>query len=90
MQSYYCDLCDQIIKGTKHFVIIVPDQIQINNYIHGKYPNKENYELCDNCKKTLIEAFKIRKKKLKEVKEEIEKVFNLPSKDNRRDFNGNK
>lgn len=83
MEYHYCELCDSPIKGEIHYLFCVSSEELIKGMYHfgrkGKYP-----EICSECRKIVEKLYKDKKTGLKKITDEIERWYNLASRDKRK------
>ena len=80
MKVYYCDLCHNVLNSKKITLsIIKEDNIDGNDcYVSSqKYNyNKEVYEVCESCLKTLREAFRHKRENVDKLTDEMDNMYN--------------
>ncbi len=95
MQTTHCDICNEVIKsGEDKFILAIHpikqglgrnnlQDIQEAVQNPQKNPRKiQIFEIDNGCKKVIQYLFTIRIKKLKELKQEIEKIGAQPNGEN--------
>jgi hypothetical protein len=96
MQVQYCDLCGAVIKGNNYYSLYVKDPGV------KSFPDEDEYwaavakmqkdikEICPTCKHIFDRMFELRIQKLYELTEEINSIYELPSKKNPKERNRGK
>jgi len=88
MQVNYCDLCGTPLKENCYFILYVsepkyPIYENLQEYYNTmKKVEKEVKEICPTCKQIFDKIFELKLKRLSELANEINSIYNLQSKPN--------
>ena len=85
MQVQYCDLCGSVITRNNYYSLYIREP-GIKNFDNEEEYwaavvklQKEVKEICPTCKHIFDKIFELRIKRLSELTEEINNIYNLPS-----------
>jgi len=82
----YCDLCGQPVKENEIYFLYIAPPTNMRT-LHSSYAEligmvkKEGKEVCLRCKEIFDRIFELRLQRLNELTEEINQVYNLPTKE---------
>jgi hypothetical protein len=82
MQVSYCDLCGNVMKNKKNFLVIITEedfQITQDPY-HRQLPKKSTKEVCDSCVNLINKVFEYKKDHITKIQSWIDEVYAIPSK----------
>lgn len=76
MDINYCDLCNNPTKSEKYILVIAKESELIKS-TYGNNFQRETFDTCESCKNIIMNIFKLKKDKLKQITDQIEREFKL-------------
>ena len=88
MQVTYCDLCSAPLKEENYFMLFITAPTKSNFDTESDYYNymskirREVKEICPSCRHIFNKIFELKLQRLVELTDEINNIYDLPSKKN--------
>lgn len=90
----YCDLCMVPLKESDYYVLYITAPRNVRDpedyFSYLKKTDDEIKEICVNCKYIFDKIFELKLQRLSELTEEINLIYNIPYKKNKKEKNNEK